>query len=750
MLLGTAALMTVVVFHGSQTVLRFETQLLDERAARARAVGKHIELLIAHDSKHLIQVALQVLASQAKAPAGAGPVLEVDSMVFSEVVAIQDVAGDSRMAPSTALDGADPPIELKELLARARQQERALISRLIKTAKGRPLMVFVTPVHDEAGKLLGCVAGSVEPTALQLAEIGSGGDERGGYLELLDRTGRVVLSEQGAAPGSQSDHEQVLTRALKDKRTVRRRCHNCHQKSGRPLREEQVLAFAPLPNLDLGVAVRQSEQAALEPARALRKRIWQWQGLLVGLFLLFGFLAVRRVARPVTRLARAVRRFEGDGSTGRLPSFSASELNQLATALEQWRGRVRESLGLAEQSEEALRDAVASANRLLSVLIDITESSIRSANVKAVVSHGLEQLLDVLSFDVGALCVSFGEQQFNAYRGLDDGEEDVFERCRRKLADQDAPPSTSGSMDQARLVEAASCPDIVGALDTGSVLLTDTTFAPGSRISCVLVSSKKHTEVDLQRLHSLLHHIAISAAHRHLDDEQSEHQRLRRELLRRVLAAQEDERLRVARELHDTVSQDLAALRLALERLSARPDDVRLAFRIQDLEGQVSDMLDTVRRIMLDLRPGVLDTMRFLPALRWYLERVESRHGVRGNLTVDGEPRALEPERVVTLFRIFQECLHNVVQHAGADHVMVTIAYAPNGISLMVEDDGHGFSVERLIRRSPDSGRGLGLIGIEERAKILDGTMSIESSPAEGTVVRVSVPFSPTQRGEES
>jgi signal transduction histidine kinase len=159
------------------------------------------------------------------------------------------------------------------------------------------------------------------------------------------------------------------------------------------------------------------------------------------------------------------------------------------------------------------------------------------------------------------------------------------------------------------------------------------------------------------------------------------------------------------------------------------------------LEQQVQALLGTVRRITLDLRPLVLDKLGFIPALQWHIERLDRETPVRGQLVVDGDERELPRTVSVSLFRIFQECINNIVQHSGAAHVFVTIDYGGASVSLTIEDDGKGFIREEVAGPLGDGGaRGLGLLGIEERARLLGGEVAIESAPGEGTTVRVTLP----------
>jgi signal transduction histidine kinase len=216
------------------------------------------------------------------------------------------------------------------------------------------------------------------------------------------------------------------------------------------------------------------------------------------------------------------------------------------------------------------------------------------------------------------------------------------------------------------------------------------------------------------------------------------------------MKAQEDERSRVARDLHDTVAQDLAALRLEAERMVGRvEDDPALATSLAGFEERARQMLDTVRRILLDLRLSLLESLGFVPASKWLLERMERDHGIETRLLVDDESDAhLEYETAIMLFRILQESLLNVTQHAAAERVFVTIRLEESRVELTVEDDGRGFDPESLRASVRDGQRGLGILGMEERARLLGGALELASAPGEGTtvVVRVQRAARPTRR----
>jgi signal transduction histidine kinase len=200
--------------------------------------------------------------------------------------------------------------------------------------------------------------------------------------------------------------------------------------------------------------------------------------------------------------------------------------------------------------------------------------------------------------------------------------------------------------------------------------------------------------------------------------------------LRRAVEAQENERQRVARELHDGIGQALTALQLGLGRLETNaksPQMKESAASLRDLS--VNTLID-IRDLARDLRPGMLDEMGLEPTLRNHVKAFSERTGIPVELAVPGLEGRLPPELEVTIFRIVQEGLANMARHAGANNAWVTLALADGTLSLTIEDDGSGFDVEAVRAHHRGS---LGLSGMEERCRFSDGTLVIESSPGHGT-----------------
>lgn len=208
---------------------------------------------------------------------------------------------------------------------------------------------------------------------------------------------------------------------------------------------------------------------------------------------------------------------------------------------------------------------------------------------------------------------------------------------------------------------------------------------------------------------------------------------MREELLRRVIQAQEDERKRVARDLHDSAGQSMASILLGLKVASQEESLPEVRARLDDLRRIAADAAGELRRLALELRPTVLDDLGLEEALERYASDFEARTGIRVGLDVELGGR-LHPDLETVVYRVLQEALTNVAKHAGAETVRVQIRQRAGWARLRVRDDGVGFDRDAL------GSAGLGLRGMEERAGLVGGHLSVGSVPGEGTTVDLEVP----------
>jgi len=220
-------------------------------------------------------------------------------------------------------------------------------------------------------------------------------------------------------------------------------------------------------------------------------------------------------------------------------------------------------------------------------------------------------------------------------------------------------------------------------------------------------------------------------------------ERARQKLSRQLIAAAEDERKRVARELHDGTGQALASLIAGLATLDAEGVEGARRDRLEELRALAAQTLGEVHDTSRTLRPAALDDVGLMPALAKHCEMVSRRFGLAvdcQSVGFENRPR-LPAEVELATYRIAQEALANAVRHGGARTVHVLVQRKERGVLLVVEDDGRGFVVEGWRARSVEAGH-LGLRGIDERAALLGGSLRIESAPGSGASLFVDLPVS--------
>jgi signal transduction histidine kinase len=215
---------------------------------------------------------------------------------------------------------------------------------------------------------------------------------------------------------------------------------------------------------------------------------------------------------------------------------------------------------------------------------------------------------------------------------------------------------------------------------------------------------------------------------------------LRSDLLRQIVTAQEAERQRIARELHDETGQSLTAIGLGLRGVQStfKTNPLLAQQQLRELESHAGRAIDELRRLVSDLRPSQLDDLGLVAALRWYTQEVETRAGIKITLETQGR-RTLTPTLSTVLFRIAQEALTNVVRHAKAKHAWVHLCLEATAVHLSVRDDGQGFDPKRELAHR-NSRAAWGLIGMQERATLVGGSVDVISSTGHGTEVTVIVP----------
>ncbi len=235
--------------------------------------------------------------------------------------------------------------------------------------------------------------------------------------------------------------------------------------------------------------------------------------------------------------------------------------------------------------------------------------------------------------------------------------------------------------------------------------------------------------------------VAVQAILRDVTEERHR-QEVMQSYLSQVIQAQEEERKRIARELHDETAQSLVTLLLDIEEIVRRKDMLPavVVAKLGVLRDRANGVLAGIRRFSLALRPDVLDQLGLLPALGMLVEELARDSGIAVSMEVTGTERRLASEREVVFFRIVQEALHNARKHSQAAEVMVKVNFGDKEITVRVVDDGRGFEVPELLGDLAMRGK-LGLVGIQERVRLAGGRLKVKSGCDKGTTIEVDIPY---------
>ncbi|MEE8174582.1 MAG: histidine kinase, partial [Dehalococcoidia bacterium] len=236
---------------------------------------------------------------------------------------------------------------------------------------------------------------------------------------------------------------------------------------------------------------------------------------------------------------------------------------------------------------------------------------------------------------------------------------------------------------------------------------------------------------------------SLGAAFDEMSEELKRKEEMRVQLLAKVIGAQEEERKRIARELHDETSQALSSLMVGLRFIEDSAGTVQVREKTAELRALAARTLDEVHGLATELRPSLLDDLGLAAAIQRYVKQ----YSIKMNISVDSHVSGLSgqrllPEIEVAVYRIIQEALTNVAKHAETKNVSVILTYRHSSLVAVIEDDGKGFDVNRVMASAPE--KKLGLFGMHERAFLIGGEFTIESQPGAGTTIFLEVPLKST------
>jgi len=265
---------------------------------------------------------------------------------------------------------------------------------------------------------------------------------------------------------------------------------------------------------------------------------------------------------------------------------------------------------------------------------------------------------------------------------------------------------------------------------------------------------RSFTTNDMHLLHSIGDQLGVAVEQARLYTRLRNARERYRQLTRQTLVAQEEERRRIARELHDETSQALSGLALQLQALVDTAEmsdnqDAGFIAGLKKVQSLIVEVHGEINRLIADLRPALLDTLGLVPAVRQYAEASLHPLGINVSVETKGVDRRLPLEIEAGLYRWTQGAIGNIAQHSKAKNAAIVLEYQDDEVLLRISDDGQGFDVSK-ITDIEESGRGRGVFGMKERVGLLGGTCSIESQLGQGTTVRARVPIAWSEEDAEN
>jgi PAS domain S-box-containing protein len=424
----------------------------------------------------------------------------------------------------------------------------------------------------------------------------------------------------------------------------------------------------------------------------------------------------------------------------------ANERGEVDRVVEIWRD-ITAQKEMEEWHERRVRE--------LSALHLISVTCSQSLGIHEILNRSLDQALEVLQADAGGVYLLDEQEKvlrLRAYRSVSsDVVEDIDylrlgEGFSGKVVESGQPLIVDDVRTDPRLTrEMLNREDLHALL---SVPLKSRTGTIGTLWVASRPPSRRFLESERDWLTAVGGQVGLALENARLSDEVQRREVERSQLLAHLIEAQEQERKRVARGLHDEVSQILAALAVATDGLlgAAPAGDMEMRRRLYGLKAGLVRVIDSIHQVILELRPGVLDDLGLIPALRWYASSRLEPLGIWIDFFFTELNLGLTPEQETSLFRVFQEAINNVAQHSEAHTVRISVASGGQGVTVTVADDGKGFDLSEPMDLKAST-RGMGLLGMKERLSPMGGELKIETFSGNGTCLSIQLPRAGEGRG---
>lgn len=730
---------------GVQSLNESTQRALDERLTISRIVASHVDETMYHSLIHLKDVAnsqdglltdtefreiakilVNMLAELNMNSKGVF-LLDSNGKIVQQLYQYEAVG---QVLPGYA--------EVENLIASGKPAVSSLVYAPLTTT---PVVEAMAPVQDSDDRYIGALSVAIDINSSSIAGfikpiiLGNTG-----YVEIVDRNGVVLArTEPGRRPAAfeMSDHPGKFAQLMAEGKAAVRTCHRCHETENQIERRRDVLAFAPLSFAPWGVAVRQSEEEAFAITEQLKKRLFLFGGIIVISMFLIVWIFMQGVVRPIKQLTSAAARVANGDFKAVVPIKRRDEIGQLSSAF-----------AIMTHELDRTQHELLSRNRELLALNSVASTVSQSLDLEEILTKAIQKVLEVTNSKSG-------------WAFLND-----VRKKELKLV------SYTGSSNMFRCLQSASpanicaCHQVVkfgNALfvnDVSQCPLLGEEVARREEISCfvsVPLKSKDkvlgvicvsrpleeyYTERDLELMHSIGQHVGLAVENSILYQETRRKEELRGQLLSTIIDAQEEERKRISRELHDGCAQTLTGLIMSIE--SAENMTVSqaspVARKLASTRIIATHVLEDMRKLMRGLRSTDLEELGLVTAIHSNAQTNLDAEDIHLDFDAQGFNHALPPPIETALFRIVQEAVHNIIKHSHAQNVIIRMNMADSKIVATISDDGRGFDTSAFFAPGRRS-QSLGLIGMHERANLLGGALNITSTMGQGTLIAVEIPI---------
>lgn len=434
---------------------------------------------------------------------------------------------------------------------------------------------------------------------------------------------------------------------------------------------------------------------------------------MVGVMFLSGIIIfglTRILTIPISNLVELTNKVSKGNLRSRISTYPKDEIGKLTVSF----NKMLDTLQASEKEKTIYIEKINNRNKELSLLNDLSKNFMNINQMKEALQYFVLQLVKELDLRSAIIRVEI------------DGEVEQFfdssSTCAKECNNFDKQMT---SCLNAHKEDVYNFPLVI---------------SNGDQIGEVIICSpKKLDEAFIKILTSLSNQITVTVENLELWKEVKKKEEVRLMLLEKLIRAQEDERKRIARELHDETSHSLSSMLVELKLLE-EGDSAKKEKAIRNLRSLVRNAIEEVHQMAWQLRPSILDKFGLKVAIERYVEEFKQKTNIDTDLIINGSFKKLSPEQETAIFRLIQESLTNITKYANASYVSIIMISTSQHVSVVVEDDGVGFNLKTAIGKDPSKDH-LGLIGMHERIALLNGTLDIESEIGSGTTVLAKIPL---------